>query len=372
MKIFVIGHGCLPSSAPLRGIFSFDQAQALHKAGHNVIYISLDLRSIRRWRKWGKTHFFKEGIEVYEQSIPLGRMPAKFFVTIGQLGLLSLYKEIARKHGEPDVIHAHFTDIAAISTILKKIYNLPLIITEHSSGLIYDTISNDTLFLMKKAYFNSDAIISVSSPLKRRIKHHLGSSSIVIPNIVDVNRFNYSPIKHGRFTFISVGNLIHRKGFDLLIYAFEAFKNCNVDLYIIGDGKERYNLSLLIKRLELENQIFLLGYKSRSEVAELMNKSDVFILASRGETFGVVYIEAMLAGLPVIATDCGGPSDFISEENGILVPVNDIKSLKQAMNQMFTGRNNYDSAVIRKMCIENFAPHVIASQLESVYMSVKK
>ena len=97
---------------------------------------------------------------------------------------------------------------------------------------------------------------------------------------------------------------------------------------------------------------------------------DAFVLASRRETFGVVYIEAMAAGLPVIATRCGGPEDFVTEENGILIPVDDAAALTDAMEHMMLHRREYDSASISADIRRKFAPETIAARLTDIYKTV--
>ena len=94
------------------------------------------------------------------------------------------------------------------------------------------------------------------------------------------------------------------------------------------------------------------------------------MLASRSETFGVAYIEAMAAGLPVIATRCGGPEDFVTEENGILIPVDDESALTGAMERMMFRREDYDSAAISADIRRKFAPETIAARLTELYEGV--
>ena len=94
------------------------------------------------------------------------------------------------------------------------------------------------------------------------------------------------------------------------------------------------------------------------------------MLASRSETFGVAYIEAMAAGLPVIATRCGGPEDFVTEENGILIPVDDESTLTSAMERMMLRREDYDSAAISADIRRKFAPETIAARLTELYEGV--
>lgn len=103
----------------------------------------------------------------------------------------------------------------------------------------------------------------------------------------------------------------------------------------------------------------------------MFSSAQAFVLASRLETFGVVYIEAMAAGLPVIATACGGPEDFVTEQVGILVPVGNVKALTEAMEQMVMHSGSYDRAEIARYAAKKFAPATIAEQLTSIYMRAR-
>ena len=107
-----------------------------------------------------------------------------------------------------------------------------------------------------------------------------------------------------------------------LLHAFAALHG-EPRLIIFGDGPESGALRALCAELGLYSRVSFRGHCPREELAEAYAAADCFVLASRSETFGVAYIEAMAAGLPVIATRCGGPEDFVTEENGILIPVDD-------------------------------------------------
>ncbi|MEG0517596.1 MAG: glycosyltransferase, partial [Bacteroidales bacterium] len=217
----------------------------------------------------------------------------------------------------PDLVHAHFTRIAAMASVLKKTHKIPFVITEHSSKMIEPTLSKELIYYAEKAYFNADEVVCVSKSLADNLYEKFKINCKLIPNIVDTDKISYRPMDHSKFTFISVGNLIQRKGFDILLSAFRNMKNVDTQLHIIGSGEERGNLQNFINTHELNTRVKLLGYKNREEIAGIMNMGDAFVLASKRETFGVVFIEAMLAGLPVVATRCGGPENFINKSNGI-------------------------------------------------------
>lgn len=373
MKVFVVSKGMPTEKYPLNGIFEFDQAKALARVGAEVTMLVIDFRSRSYKRKYGYFIYDKEGIHVVELSLPIGiyrrALPAL------QRLLVKTYKKAVKLYGKPDVIHAHFYSIAAIASVLRKKYDLPFVITEHSSKLNKNIleISGLDVKLAKKAYQNADKIIAVSSALAKNLKDNFDVAADVIHNIVDVSKFQYT--KRGQkqdFTFISVGNLIKLKRFDLLIAAFaEAFKEDNsVKLKIVGAGPEKDDLQNLVSQCNMSDRIMFLNEVGRDGLMHIYPESDAFVLASQSETFGVVYIEAMATGLPVIATDCGGPSDFVNERNGYLIPINDKKALVEALKKMRDNAFNFNALEISETSVRKFSPENIGNALSSLYKTI--
>jgi L-malate glycosyltransferase len=372
MYILVIGRGYPSSKFPLNGIFEFDQAKALQKAGNKIVFVSVDLRSIRRWRRFGVSHFIKEGIEVYDLSIPVGIFHWKILYYAGRLGLLHLYKKIQDKNGRPDIMHSHFTMVGAISAILKEKFNILFVVTEHSSFIHRSIITSEYFTLGRIAYRNADRVISVSSSLSKSIKKHFNIESTVIHNIADSSVFTYDKKNDDSgFSFISVGDLIPGKGYDLLIEAFHRGNfDKNVFLNIVGEGPWQSKLQTMINKLGLDANVKLTGLKTRYEIAQMMHESNAFVLASHGETFGLVYAEAMVAGLPVIATACGGPEEFVDDANGILLPAGNIDLLSQALIEMYNNIGKFDGAKISEESRRNFSPEAISARLTQLYRGV--
>lgn len=373
MKVFVISKGMPTEKYPLNGIFEFDQAKALAKVGHDVVMLVIDFRSRTYKRDYGWFSYEKDGVKVFELSLPLGiyRRALPFL----QCLLVRLYEKAVKSFGKPDIIHAHFYSIAAIASILKRKFKIPLVVTEHSSKLNRNIleISGLDVKLARKAYQNADRVVAVSNALARNLKNNLNVDAVVIHNIVDVSRFQYvKRTQKSGFTFISIGNLIELKGFDLLVEAFaEAFKDDkSVKLNIVGAGPEKEKLQRIVNQYDLNNNIVLLDEVGRDKLKVLYPESDAFVLASKSETFGVVFIEAMATGLPVIATDCGGPSDFVNEQNGYLIPVNDKKSLVDALMKMRNNAYDFNSLEISEMCVRKFSPENIGNALTNLYQTI--
>ena len=373
MKILIVSDGYPENDSSLSGIFAFDQAKALRDFGHEVIVASIDLRSLRRRRKLGMFWDKKQGIDIVNYSIPLGRVPSFLHLALGKIAIVKMYYEVIRRYSAPDIVHAHFTLYGNIASVLKDKFSLPFVLTEHNSSINEPTISRNLLKLGKSTYSKADSLICVSSVLATKIEQNWRIKPLVIHNIVDTTIFKFTLTEKVKdeFVFLSVGRLINVKGFDLLIKAFkEANFDKNVFLKIVGQGGLYKKLSKEIENSGLSHQIQLIGQLSRNNISNIMKECDAFVLASRAETFGVVYIEAMSAGLSVIATTCGGPEDFVDDSNGILVPVNDVVALTDALIKMYKTANNYDRNNIASSTQQKFSPNAIASQLTDIYIDV--
>jgi len=388
MYILLADGGHPSAKYKMNGIFALDQAKALIASGYKVVFASLDMRSARRWRKWGFDSVLVDGVQIETVSIPCGALPGGISDKIRVLAFKSLYKKINKKYGRPDIIHSHFIKISFAAAHLAKKVSIPLVVTEHYSGMNTEPISPYLMKLGKFTYPRAKCIIAVSTYLQNNLKKNFNVDAIVVPNMVDLSIFDRSEknimsindndgsceerIDKNAFSIISVGTLNPNKRMDLLIESFYyAFKGAaSFKLYIYGDGKEKPRLQGLIKRLKLEENVFLFGVAHRTEISRKMHTCDCFALFSNLETFGVSFIEALSLGLPVISTKCGGPEDFITQNNGIVVSDVSISSLADALSTMHKNINNYDRAEISKSIREKFEPEAIAEKLGQVYLSV--
>ena len=367
----IVARGYPTEKYKMNGIFEFDQAKALTAAGHEVIFAANDMRSLRRWRKWGTEEKVINGVKIYAINIPCGRIPKKCLEWMAIKALRHLYSYIERKCGRPDIIHSHFLSQGYSAVVALKEKGIPIVHTEHFSDMNQKKLDVHTQYIGERTYNNADQVLAVSGSLATSIKEKFGVEAVVIPNVVDASVFDYLSAKRtdDEYYFISVGGLIKRKRMDLLISAFHrAFEgNTKVFLYIYGQGPERKNLENLIRQYHLEEQIFLMGLASREVIAKKMQESDCFVLASERETFGVVYIEAMATGLPVIATKCGGPEDFVDSNNGILIQANIVDGLVDALKNMCDNSQIYDRERIAEDIRNRFSPEAVAMDIIGVY-----
>lgn len=375
MKVIIISRGIPSDTYPLYGIFELDQAKALAKSGIEVALLAIDFRSFAFKRKHGFFCHETDGVKTYELSLPIGAY-RKALPLLSRL-TLSAYDKAVKDFGQPDIIHAHFYFMAAIASFIKSKRHVPLVVTEHSSKLNKnkDEISKIDIRLAEKAYANSDRIIAVSSAFANQLHSNFGIRCDVVNNIVSTKSFHCTE-KHTEnepFAFVSVGQLLENKGHDIVIEAFSKLpENKKMRLFIIGDGPERCKLEQQIQDSKLNENVILKGQLKREEIQEVFAHSDAFVLASHSETFGLSYIEAMLSGLPVIATDCGGPSDFVNKENGIIIACNNANALAEAMGKMISDIHLYDGKSISLKCEERFSPKTIASKILEIYRQIVK
>jgi glycosyltransferase involved in cell wall biosynthesis len=197
-----------------------------------------------------------------------------------------------------------------------------------------------------------------------------------MPNAVDPAFLDHPlPARHAArektdsFCFAAVALLTPKKGMDVLLRAFaSAFRaDPRVRLDIGGDGSEREALQAMVRELGLSDQVRFLGVLDRAQVLELIATADALVLPSRYETFGIVLIEALALGKPVIATRCGGPESIVREQDGLLVPTDDVAALAQALRRLHLTAWRYDPHALRAGCRARYGEPAVVSRLLDAY-----
>lgn len=372
MNIFLIARGYPSTQDPTWGCFEKDQADALYKLGHQVTILSVDTRFRLYWRKLGIQYSVQNNIATYNIFILpyalLFFLPKRIKDAFYAWQLELVYKHAVQLHGTPDVIYTHYLHNTIKAIPLRQKYHIPIVAMEHWSQMAYYPIPNATRNIAKQAYSSIDQLITVSSALKNNILQQIGYDSIVIPNMVG-KEFHYTTPYHNKrdvIQLITTGRLIPEKHFDMLIQAVANITSLPIKLSIIGNGSEKNHLQQLINKLQIGDKVQLLGYKSKQEIVKLLQQSDIFVLPSQSETFGVAYIEALACGLPIIATDCGGPCDIVTQENGLLIPINNQNALEQAITKLGNNLEQYDRLAIAKDCQNRFASDNVAKHIVQI------
>lgn len=379
MYILMISRGYPTVKEPQWGCFEQDQAEALLRFGHKVVVVSVDSRFLWRFRKIGISHKVKNGVDYFNSFWIPGRLLSRFCGMgvsqwVRRRQLEKMFGMIVSQYGKPDVIYGQFFFNTYLGIFLKKKYGIPLVGIEHAGRFNQDRLDPYTLKLATYAYNYVDAVIAVSETLKARLKYHFKKDAYVVHNLVSsvfenaIRKVSTSE----NFQFVSTGSLVYGKGFDILINAFAAsgLVAKGIKILIIGDGVEKEKLQSQISSLHLDDNIILVGQKSKDEIVKILCDSHAFILPSRSENFSVAVLEALSVGLPVIATICGGIKECINEKNGILVPVEDTQALCAALKEMYLNYSKYDMNYIMTDYQNRFSSSVIAKQLTDIFETV--
>lgn len=373
------------SESPLSGIFQYHHAHLLNEYGVKVGVISAGIIPFSKtFSKYPYQNLENDkGIMVlrkYRRSIVPGRYYSKLFWSNILRDYLKLFDEYCEKFGSPDIIHAHNSLFAGVvASKIKQIYSIPYVLTEHSSLYQRGLIPASHLPIARIAIYNADMLTTVSNKLGQVLEEIFSpdvKSYTPIFNVLEREFFEESAIAErsgSGFNFLSIGSLDDNKDHKSLIQAFAlAFKgDMSVHLTIGGDGELKESLGKLILQLGLERQVVLCGRLTRNDVRERYRRSDVFVLPSRVETFGVVLIEAASFGLPLVSTYSGGPEDIVNSINGILVKPGEVLLLAKALVEIKETISQYDPIAIREDCLRRFSRQVFFERLNSIYNNVR-
>ena len=385
MKIFIIPAWYPSNESDLNGIFVRQQAHALADRGHDVTVIHIEPISFTRLcrQKKHEVRLWQDGnVRTFFHKVVVP-IPGK--LADWQDNYLSnLYCRIIREHIEedkknglpdPDVLHAHVSHSCAYYCLYaKEKLNIPLVVTEHYSGLLLGTATEREYDRVRETINGADAFIFVGSNFQKALCNKLGihKETYVIPNMIDTSAFEIKNAENKCFTFLIACHLKKHKSVELVVTAFhQAFDfSCPVKLIIAGDGDDRKNLESLITQYNEGNRISLFGRYSSEQAKELFSNSDAFVLTSKVEPFGIVYIEALASGLPCIGTKGQGADDIIDDDNGYLVEYGKIDELAQKMKELYFNKSRYTPANIRQKCIDLFSSDSVCRRIEEIYLSV--
>lgn len=365
MKVLMIPSWYPTAEMPMLGTFYKEQAEAMAAHGAEVAVIYVDVNG--RLRGNG-THWFTEN-GVYtcvSQRLNLTPRVERGRVAQRTALLRRAYRQLEREWGRPDVVNLRSSLQGYEALTLCREQRLPLFFMEHSSFVLTegaDSAARRRLYaVMDAAGVNA----CVGSPLYAVMRPH--GETRIIPDLVDDRRFSpYTvPRDDDTFRFRAMGQLRPIKGYDTLIRAFAALKKRtarSVSLEIAGAGVLHDELQALIDALGVAECCRLVGVIPREQTPAFMNGCDVFLCTSRHETLSCVLNEAAACGKPVIATRCGGPEDIVTEETGLLVPVDDAETLAEAMARMTDAAASYDPARIRALTVERFGIDAVSERL---------
>jgi glycosyltransferase involved in cell wall biosynthesis len=279
-----------------------------------------------------------------------------------------------------DLIHAHFTwPDGVVGARIAEQFDVPLVITEQAPwGPWLDTderMRREAVWTARRAA----AHIAISNAVRDSINHFTGDAGNVwvVPDAVDGSRFVLPPpgTERSDRELLFVGSIRHVKGVDVLLRALRRVRDDgrDVTLTLIGEGHfHRYRqdeqaLHPLARELDLVDHVRFRGKLPLGELVEAMQRCALLVLPSRAESLGMVLVEALACGTPVVATRCGGPEDIVSEAVGTLVDVEDPESLAAGIERVLDRREGFDPSALRAHALRGFGVEYVVGRLRDVY-----
>jgi glycosyltransferase involved in cell wall biosynthesis len=230
-----------------------------------------------------------------------------------------------------DLIHCHMTWTAGyVGSRLKRELDVPYLLTVHANREWFEAQLDSDNDRLERAWRDADRLIRVNRRDRSKLEPY-NDGVVHVPNGYDAGAFERCPAAEARERLdvdpetpvvFALGTLKPRKGFQHLIRAMPTVHESAPDarLVIGGNGGMRSELASLASNLGVDDRTDLLGYVEEDELNDWMNAADVFVLPSYSESFGVVQLEAMACGTPVVATRNGGSEEVLaSDDHGILV-----------------------------------------------------
>lgn len=384
MKIFILPTSYPDEESPQRNIFIYEQAKELAHRNHEIIILHIKkLPSKKVFSTFKKNEIKKtdDGFAIRYTIEQKTFLENKFHKCNGVLftkKAIRLYDYVENLHGKPDIIYAHFSCWAGYAgAIISKSRKVPVAVMEHYGGLLQPKIPRSIKKCVDFTCNHANVFACVSSNLKKNVEkiYSCKKKIVVIPNMID-RQFKYIPVQEtDNFIFTSIGNLNKGKDFTRLIEAFcLAFeRNDKVILRIGGGGPEFKTLHKQIDEAGRTSQILLLGRLNREQTLLEYANCNAFVLASKFETFGMVYREALITGRPIVTTDHGGfaPESW-HEEYGYKVPIKDTKALSLAMKNLYVNYKLFDGTKISSLCLEECSPDLIGNRIEQMLFEAIK
>ncbi|MBA4365809.1 MAG: hypothetical protein C0398_07435 [Coprothermobacter sp.] len=288
---------------------------------------------------------------------------------------LQAFRIYEQRYGRPDIIHAQSALWGGVAAMrLSRQTGIPYVVTEHSSAY-HRKMNGRWEPWIVRCLGGAARTICVSSSLAHDVSAVAPDVPItVIPNMVDAEFFTLPPAPRvsPQHSFLTVANLNSNKGIDTLLEAFALYRRAGGSwtLNIGGQGPLWLNLMYQVQHLLLEDAVRFLGPLTRIQVRQAMWEASAFVLASRVETFGLAVAEALATGLPVVVTRCGGPEDFVTPNDGLLVEIDNPHALAEALTEVAESRRLEDDEGRRKRCVSRFGSTKVGRQLLDVYTQV--
>lgn len=379
MKVLVIPTWYPSGEDKLMGQYHKDFTHGLNKYGVDADMLFIDRQRLSKPLKYlfmKKKSIDKEiDYDVYiYRMLNLNKFGFDFQLNRYVKKLDGAFKDYLKTHEKPDVIHAHVTVPAGYAACkLGKKYDIPIVVTEHC-GDLERFYKREDLKEYGHYVLNNSCYSTVSKYMKDIVLKYT-DECLVIPNIVDTEIFKNDVKREikGTFRLVSVCALREGKRLDI---AFKAIKNLideGMDIHfdIIGDGFYEKIYKEQVADLNLEKHVTFLGRMDKERISDAFIGEHALLISSELESFGIPGVEALAAGLPVITTDCLGPTEYVDESVGVICKVNDVTSLEEAIKDMIGDYSKYKRKDLEKRA-QNYSEKKVILDTIKIYEEVIK
>ena len=370
--LFIAGWYPMPES-PTNGIFVQEHARAV-SLYNDVVVIHSPQNGSSAGRANEISDQIEEGIRTIRTKAWLSPIP-KTSIFLHLWRTYAAFRKLLKEGWKPNIIHAHVYHTGVAGVVLGRIYKTPVIITEHYSGFPQHLLSRSSILKAKFAMNMANLVLPVSDNLRKHIQSYgVHNRFQIVPNAVNTKLYYHKPSsRESDIKRMLLVSLLHpKKGVTYLLQALRQLgeKRYDFALDIVGDGPYRDEYEEQARESDIADKVRFHGLKPKEEVAEFMRKCDFFVLPSLSETFGVVLIEALASGKPVIATNMGGPNEIVNKEVGLLVPPKDVDALAEAIDYMLDRYQDYSAKKIRAYAKEKFSYEAVGKTLDLIYRDI--
>ncbi len=298
-----------------------------------------------------------------------------------------LLKKVRKLHRRApiSVIHAHAAlPSGYAAAFLAQRLKIPFVVTIHGLDVFNRCFQDGVASSWRResslhAYKSARKVICISQKVQRLLEHETSSAvaAELVYNGTDPQMFAPASGQDAAPSILIVGNLLAGKGHELLLRAIAKLKDSypNLQCHIIGEGADRSRFTSLANDLDIIDRVFFLGRRSRSEVADAMRQCTVFVLPSRYEGLGCVYLEAMACGKPAIGCSGQGIDEIIHHGvNGWLIPVDGLDELVEGLRTLLGDAElrSRISRTARQTILDHLTLEHQAQHLKAIYEDVAR
>ena len=259
----------------------------------------------------------------------------------------------------PQIVHAHLARAAKLAGKVSALLNIPSLVKTHN-------------YVDLKYYQHVSCLVPTTNDQEQYLLANGVRSERIcrVPNFTAMNLLDTAPVFKPQevVQFVAIGRFVQKKGFDLLIRALASVaRETAVALTLVGDGELHAALQAQVNTAGLQGRVTFHGWSN--DVAAILDKADIFVLPSRDEPFGIVCLEAMARGVPIVATNTQGPSEILSADTAFLVEKNSSAALAAGMKEAIDGPQETTRRAKNALalCRENYTKAVVVNRYLDIY-----